>query len=647
MNGTVVHSETNIGLIQSISVDGSDDNDTLIVNYAGGNPLVTGSVDFDGGSGTNGILIQNGTWTNTTYNFDTAEDGDIDLDADEITFTGVDTVRNTGTVTNAEFKLPLGPLTDIALSDDGDIVDPDGNTANASALTATDFPYTQFSNPTGKLTVNLSDDGDTITIDALDPLFDADLTVAGGTGGDTFVVNAVTGVGENWQINGDDGTDSLTINYAATIVFTGHEAGTVTSVEGKSTLKYTDIEDFKLRADYGDAPDTYGTTLAANGAYHPSSSTLILGNSLDTELNGQASANALGDDTNSADDEEGVSFASTLIARLDAKFTVLATAVGKLDAWIDYNLNGVFDAAEKIANSIALVVGTNTLVVTIPANVSAGATFARFRVSTAGGLGPTGAATDGEVEDYALNLLQPTPGTIVNVEDPANPGTGLLMVTGRSGIDAIVVRPSAINPALIETVMNPGNINSTVPAANVQRIVIAGLAGSDAIVVDYRLTQPAQIFGDEDNDAIVGGSGSDIIDGGSGLDTIAGGAGNDIIYGGEGDDTLSGDAGLDILFGGGGRDVVNGGLDDDIVIGGNTTLTGVQVQSARTLWTNGAPFNTRITSLATFFNAGTIVDDGIADYVYGSLGRDWLLDFALRDYFFDYDANPTTGDRKN
>lgn len=34
-------------------------------------------------------------------------------------------------------------------------------------------------------------------------------------------------------------------------------------------------------------------------------------------------------------------------------------------------------------------------------------------------------------------------------------------------------------------------------------------------------------------------------------------------------------------------------------------------------------------------------------YVFGSLGRDWLLDFALRDFFFDYDANPTTGDRKN
>jgi Ca2+-binding RTX toxin-like protein len=204
-----------------------------------------------------------------------------------------------------------------------------------------------------------------------------------------------------------------------------------------------------------------------------------------------------------------------------------------------------------------------------------------------------------------------------------------------------------LNPSLIETYINPFTVTSTVPAANVQRMVVFGLAGSDAIVIDYRLTQPAQIFGDEDNDSIVSGSGSDIIDGGAGIDAISGGNGNDIIYGGEGDDTLSGDAGLDILIGGGGRDTVIGGLDDDIVIGGNTTLTGVQLQEARTLWTLAIPFNLRTLFLTSYFNATTVVDDGIADFIFGSLGRDWLLDFALRDYFFDYDANPTTGDRKN
>ena len=35
----------------------------------------------------------------------------------------------------------------------------------------------------------------------------------------------------------------------------------------------------------------------------------------------------------------------------------------------------------------------------------AGNTFARFRISSDGGLLPTGAALDGEVEDYALRLL--------------------------------------------------------------------------------------------------------------------------------------------------------------------------------------------------------------------------------------------------
>lgn len=648
VNGTLFYSDA-LSDLASLEVNGSDDDDTLIVDYSGGNPIPSGGLSFFGrfNDVADTLVVAGGSWTDTSYTYDSATSGTIDLDGTEIKYEGTTILQNTGTVANVTFKPAIGSNTDLVLQDDGSGLDQDGNTANSSAFEGSTVTYTQFTNPTSSLTINLDSGFDHLEINTLDANFNADLTANGGSGGDTFVVNDVTGSGKDWEINGLSGFDSLEINYAATVVFTGEGAGTVTSVEGKSTLMYTSIEDFKLRADYGDAPDTYGTTLAASGAYHPSSSTLILGNSLDTELEGNASPGALGDDTDGTDDEDGVSFANTLIARLDAKFTILVTAESKLDAWIDYNRNGTFDAAEQIATSLDMAIGSNTLVITIPATVSAGATFARFRLSTAGGLGPTGAATDGEVEDYALNLLQPTPGTIVSIEDPANPGTGLLMATGRSGIDAIVVRPAASNPALIETVMNPGNINSTVPAANVQRIVIFGLAGSDAIVVDYRLTQPAQIFGDEDNDTIASGSGSDIIDGGAGIDTIAGGAGNDIIYGGAGDDTLSGDAGLDILFGGGGRDVVNGGLDDDIVIGGNTTLTGLQVQSARTIWTNGAPFNTRITSLATFFNAGTVVDDGIADYIFGSLGRDWLLDFALRDYFFDYDANPTTGDRKN
>ena len=44
-----------------------------------------------------------------------------------------------------------------------------------------------------------------------------------------------------------------------------------------------------------------------------------------------------------------------------------------------------------------------------PADAVDGQTVGRFRFSSLGGLRPTGLALDGEVEDYAVNILAGTP----------------------------------------------------------------------------------------------------------------------------------------------------------------------------------------------------------------------------------------------
>jgi len=56
------------------------------------------------------------------------------------------------------------------------------------------------------------------------------------------------------------------------------------------------------------------------------------------------------------------------------------------------------------------IIGPNTVGFAIPASATLSPTFARFRISSAGGLSPTGTASDGEVEDYQVNI-QPTPVT--------------------------------------------------------------------------------------------------------------------------------------------------------------------------------------------------------------------------------------------
>ena len=68
---------------------------------------------------------------------------------------------------------------------------------------------------------------------------------------------------------------------------------------------------------------------------------------------------------------------------------------------------------EQIADTVLVVNGDNTIHFDVPSWAVAGETYARFRLSTAGDLGPTGPAGDGEVEDYQVTLASPAvgPGT--------------------------------------------------------------------------------------------------------------------------------------------------------------------------------------------------------------------------------------------
>lgn len=162
--------------------------------------------------------------------------------------------------------------------------------------------------------------------------------------------------------------------------------------------------------DFGDAPDpTYPTLLASNGARHTIVSGFQLGTLNDSESDGQTTHAADGDDTvDASDDEDGVSFNTDLTRGRTATIVVVASAAGYLDAWIDFNGNGSWaDASEQICSATPLVGGDNALYVPVPVSSLTGNTFARFRFSTVGGLSVTGSASDGEVEDYRVEIHSP------------------------------------------------------------------------------------------------------------------------------------------------------------------------------------------------------------------------------------------------
>jgi hypothetical protein len=166
-----------------------------------------------------------------------------------------------------------------------------------------------------------------------------------------------------------------------------------------------------LTADFGDATVPYPTTAAENGAQHEATGPM-LGTIRDSEADGVHSPTADADDTaGTPSDEDGVTFGTIRVGALGTTATVVvsnAPSGAKLDAWIDFNHDGNWGGSqEQIANSFAVVNGNNTITFDIPGDAVAGTTFARFRLSTVGNLGPNGSSSDGEIEDYSVTVIPP------------------------------------------------------------------------------------------------------------------------------------------------------------------------------------------------------------------------------------------------
>ena len=162
--------------------------------------------------------------------------------------------------------------------------------------------------------------------------------------------------------------------------------------------------------DFGDAPAPYATTLAEEGARHEATGP-TLGTNRDSETDGTHSAAADADDTiGTPDDEDGVTFGTIQVGRVDCLVMVNVqgeSVSGKLDAWIDFNGDGSWGGpGEQIFASQDVVSGNNVMTFEVPSWAIAGNTYARFRLSSAGQLAPGGFASDGEVEDYRVTITE-------------------------------------------------------------------------------------------------------------------------------------------------------------------------------------------------------------------------------------------------
>ncbi|WP_287438818.1 LruC domain-containing protein [Reinekea sp.] len=154
--------------------------------------------------------------------------------------------------------------------------------------------------------------------------------------------------------------------------------------------------------DFGDAPDSYQTSIGSNGPRHDvGDGSLFLGGSVSGEPNAYA-VNGL-----EGSDNDGVAFVTNFEPGRNSITTVVASAPGYLNAWIDWNRNGLFDKDERIADAEAMQAGPNAIIYRVPNWANVGDTWSRFRLSSQMQLEPVGGVGDGEVEDYEISIIEP------------------------------------------------------------------------------------------------------------------------------------------------------------------------------------------------------------------------------------------------
>jgi hypothetical protein len=302
-----------------------------------------------------------------------------------------------------------------------------------SAVAALSFTVTRAFDTRGAVTVDFS-----VTPEGVDPAEPDDFAGSVFPSGTLSFGDGVGSLTIDVQVVGDvvvENDETFLITLANPV----GQNSTIGSGQARGVIRNDDA------VDLGDLPTPFPTLLAENGAAHNASGP-TLGSARDIDPDGQPTAAADGDDANGTpDDEDGVSFAAPVaVGQGSATVIVNASADAALDAWIDFNGDGSFGGPlEQIATRQNVVAGDNIITFAVPSTARQGQTYSRFRLSTSGGLAPTGGAPDGEVEDHPMTITSPVGGGVFgdsgqNLGSHSSLDVALGDVDGDGDLDALV-----------------------------------------------------------------------------------------------------------------------------------------------------------------------------------------------------------------
>jgi VCBS repeat-containing protein len=233
VNGSVVLT-TGFATAPLLKVEGSQDNDTLIVDFSGGNPIPGAGISFVGGSigDYDTLVLTGGSASTLTYTFSGPSSGTAAVDGAIISYADINAVKDTLQASDRAFLFGDGPDM-IIIGDNGIPYDQVSRIRSAGSSVTVDFK-----NPLHSLTVN-SGGGDDIIIlgcfdygcgvsfetildgGAGDDVLDASratrgVTLIGGEGNDVLL-----GGRGNDVLAGGDGCDILVGGYGDDMLFGG------------------------------------------------------------------------------------------------------------------------------------------------------------------------------------------------------------------------------------------------------------------------------------------------------------------------------------------------------------------------------------------------------------------------------------------
>ncbi len=331
---------------------------------------------------------------------------------------------------------------------------------------------------------------------SLDTSFDGDgiLTFsAGNSNGQGPVGSVVTDDGDLLVLAGGGGDLRVTkINTGVKPLYATEDV-LITDNDGAATL---DFGDAASSSQSGFAA-TYPVTLSDNGARHTNTGP-VLGLSREAELDGVNSVDASFDDDNGSDDEDGVTFLSPIIASptgastasVEVQLSNANATANRLDAWIDFNRDGDWsDPGEQIfANfDLGTTDGVQTLTFSVPqdtgANVENGYSFARFRVSTGGGLGVIGFAPNGEVEDHRVAIVTADPFIVDTLTDEIDGDYSANDLSLREAIDLANTRPGT-DQIVFAPALSGGAITLQIEQLSVTDDLIISGPGASNMTID-------------------------------------------------------------------------------------------------------------------------------------------------------------------